>query len=68
MPYQIPQEMKIEAIMDSMSMDKKAKSNEPEFVLLESLGKTKVFAGGKNAVKIKKDVLLTMLREVKDFQ
>ena len=63
LPSQIPQNMEIDAIISAMCMDKKARDSEPEFVLLESLGKTKVFDHGKNAIKINRNTLGALIDE-----
>lgn len=63
LPYQIPVGMQVSSIMESMCMDKKARLYEPEFVILESIGKTYVTENGKNALRINKDLLISMINE-----
>ncbi len=63
MPCQIPPGIGIEEIVEKMRLDKKARSAEPEFVLIEKVGQTKVFDQGGSTTKIDRTALLSMLAE-----
>ena len=62
LPTRLPDGISPKRIMEKMRLDKKARQSEPEFVLLEKIGKTKDF-NGKAATKIPEATLLKLLNE-----
>ncbi|MFC1641709.1 3-dehydroquinate synthase [Myxococcota bacterium] len=62
---EIPACIEVEAILRAMTMDKKARESEAEFVLLEALGRTKVFGSGGHTVRVGRAALAAMLNDLK---
>ncbi|MBN1698129.1 MAG: 3-dehydroquinate synthase [Spirochaetales bacterium] len=61
LPFSIPDNIGIDDIIETMYIDKKARSGKPSFVMLAAIGKVKLFKGGKTTTAIEETKLRSML-------
>lgn len=68
LPYTIPETIETKAIIDKTCLDKKAQLGEPEFVLAETIGRTKTFENGKSTLRLNSHRLIELIEEFRAIQ